>query len=237
MQRNLSIASEFTASREGLYQCLRADPGNWTFGICGQGILVGTMRGISAPLMGRWVGDPHLVTAQMMKGVTSLDFQAIYSAMFWRALNAGALPDGVDLMLADFGFNSGVSRAAKQMQQIVGLTGGAVDGDIGEDTLFAIETALKRPDVAAPFIAGDDARLLQHDLGVTQDGVIGPETLRQARTLGQGARVLIYAIASRQAAAYRSFRDFPTFGQGWIARLTARRAAALKLLDGEPTAT
>jgi len=234
MQRNLSIASEFTASREGRYQCSPADPGNWTFGVVGQGMLVGTMCGISAPLMGQWLRDPRLVTAPMMKGLTEADFRAVFSAMFWRALNADALPSGVDLILSDFAFNSGVSRAAKQFQQILGLKDRDVDGDIGVETMEALTDALMHPEGMVGFISADYRERLQHDLGVTEDGVIGPKTLKAIKMQYDGIRVLIYALASRQGAAYRSFRDFPQFGNGWIARLDARLAAALKLLDGAP---
>ena len=81
MQTNFLTITEFTLGEEGLYQCLRADGGNWTGGLVGHGMLVGTMRGISAPTMVRWMGgSPTAVTARVMQSIDVPTFRAIARA-------------------------------------------------------------------------------------------------------------------------------------------------------------
>lgn len=228
MDSNFEISSEFTASREGLYQCLHADPGNWTHGAVGQGNLVGTMRGISAPVMVRWLGSADMVTANVMKNITQEQFGAIARALYWRAINGDRLPSGLDLVLFDFAFNSGVARACKQLQRVLCLEAGQIDGDVGEQTLAAIEAVAT--ETLTLGLSDRYRRQLQTDLGVAQDGVIGPRTLKEIQAQKARIRVLIYACASQQELAYRSFRQFSQFGRGWLGRLDQRVQAGLSLL-------
>ncbi|MBF0858815.1 hypothetical protein HKD24_06255 [Gluconobacter sp. LMG 31484] len=228
MQTNFDIAAQFTSSREGLYQNNRFDAGNWTSGVMGQGNLVGTMRGISAPVMVRWLGDASMVTTAVMQAITEDDFTAIARALYWRAVNGDQLPSGVDLLLFDFAFNSGVARASKQLQRVLCLDAPQIDGDIGEDTLEAL---LHVPANTMAWALNDRfRRRLQDDVGVASDGTIGPVTLQAVQAQAARLRVLIYAVASQQEAAYRSFRGFAQYGGGWLARLNARVDAAIRLL-------
>jgi len=233
MQTNFDIAAQFTSSREGRYQCIRTDAGNWTLGQIGQGNLVGTMRGISAPVMVQWLGNPAMVTSSVMKSIGDDTFKAISRALFWRAINGDQLPAGLDLLLFDFAFNSGVARAAKQLQRILRLE--QIDGDIGEDTLEAV---LHAP-VSDILLAVSDTyvRRLQDDLGVTSDGIVGPGTLKAIKAQDARLRALIYACASQQEAAYRSFKGFTQFGRGWLGRLDQRVEAAVLLLTSVPALT
>ncbi|GAB6968451.1 hypothetical protein JCM25156A_24890 [Komagataeibacter kakiaceti JCM 25156] len=67
MQTNFLTVTSFTLDEEGLYQCRRDDAGNWTGGVVGHGHLVGTMRGISALTMVRWMGgNPSSITNKVM---------------------------------------------------------------------------------------------------------------------------------------------------------------------------
>jgi lysozyme family protein len=77
------------------------------------------------------------------------------------------------------------------------------------------------------------ARLLQRALGFTGeevDGCVGPETLAAAEQCD--ARSVVDDLAQRQAAFYRSLPDFPTFGDGWLARTRERQSAALAMIGG-----
>jgi uncharacterized protein (TIGR02594 family) len=56
----------------------------------------------------------------------------IYRTKYWDVLQCDHLPAGVDYAVFDYGVNSGVSRAAKVLQQIIGA---AIDGEIGVETI------------------------------------------------------------------------------------------------------
>ncbi len=60
---------------------------------------------------------------------------AIYKALYWNLLKADELPSGVDFTTFDFGVNSGIGRAAKFLQRVVGVPD---DGQIGSQTLAAV---------------------------------------------------------------------------------------------------
>ncbi len=79
------------------------------------------------------------------------------------------------------------------------------------------------------------AKMLQGLLGVTADGDIGSLTLAAISGREQGGTLpaLIDAFADGQRAHYRKLRNFPTFGDGWLARVDWRLHAALALARGE----
>ncbi len=58
----------------------------------------------------------------------------IYRTKYWDALRCDDLPAGVDYAVLDYGINSGIARAAKVLQRLVGV---AIDGKIGPATLIA----------------------------------------------------------------------------------------------------
>lgn len=226
MRSNLTPSLNFTMSAEGDYQCNRADGGNWSGGRVGRGNLAGTKYGISAALMALVMGSVSAVTPAIMRRVTAEQARDIATDRFWQVMQCSDLPAGVDLMLFDAGFNSGMECAVKQLQRIVGIA--TPDGIMGPDTLFKLEHST--PAGMAPFISTDYAEQLQHYLGVSPDGAIGPLTLKAAVEQQAHNAMLIYALASQQEAAYRSFKKFPVFGGGWLNRLEARVAAAHQLL-------
>lgn len=63
---------------------------------------------------------------------------AIYKANYWDKLDCDNLPAGVDYAVFDYGVNSGIGRAAKAFQELVGMTAG---GAIGPQTLMAVGQA------------------------------------------------------------------------------------------------
>jgi lysozyme family protein len=63
------------------------------------------------------------------------DAKLIYRARYWAVLRCDELPAGLDYAVFDYGVNSGVSRAAKVLQRIVGVDDDAV---IGPVTLAAV---------------------------------------------------------------------------------------------------
>ncbi|GAN97159.1 hypothetical protein Geu3261_0144_031 [Komagataeibacter europaeus NBRC 3261] len=150
MQTNFLPITDFTQEQEGLYQCLRSDGGNWTGGAVGHGMLVGTMRGISAPTMVRWMGgNPAAVTCKVMQSIDVPTARAISRAFYWRPLNCDLLSAGIDAMTFDFGFNVGIRVAACQLQTVVGLKGEDVDGDIGPRTVSAVMDAIATSSISS----------------------------------------------------------------------------------------
>lgn len=67
-----------------------------------------------------------------MEHIDSEVIHDIYKALYWDKVRGDNLPAGVDLMLADFAVNSGVSRASKMLQKVINVD---QDGIIGTQTL------------------------------------------------------------------------------------------------------
>ncbi|MDN7351780.1 glycosyl hydrolase 108 family protein [Acetobacter senegalensis] len=209
-------------SAEGGYQCNKADDGNWSGGRVGRGNLAGTKYGISAALMALVMGSVASVTQSTMQRLKMAQAREIATERFWQVMRCDDLPAGVDVMLFDFGFNSTPERAVKHLQRAVNIK--APDGIMGPETLHSVENVSVYR--IAPLISRDYAEQFQAWLGVSPDGQIGPLTLRAAREQQAHDVMLVYALASQQEAAYRSFKNFPIFGDGWLNRLEARVAIA-----------
>ena len=75
------------------------------------------------------------VTEIEMRKLTPSDVKTFYKVMYWDKLRGDQLPSGVDYAAFDLAVNSGVSRAARYLQQIAGVT---QDGVIGPKSLEAI---------------------------------------------------------------------------------------------------
>ena len=71
------------------------------------------------------------------------------------------------------------------------------------------------------------ARLLQRSIGVADDGVVGPITLRQVNALTP--RLTVIELTARRILWYAKLSTFPTFGTGWTRRACHAEAAALLL--------
>ena len=69
-------------------------------------------------------------------------------------------------------------------------------------------------------------------IGVTVDGVVGPETALAAK--GTDRAGLIRALHDLHEQHYRGLNDFPVFGAGWLARLTRCTARAIDLAASIP---
>lgn len=218
MDTNLSRCLAFTEKFEGRYQASRHDNGNWTGGNIGSGLLVGTMRGISAPIMQRWMdetGDDRQLTSAIMRTMPESIFSDIAKRFFWNPFGCAEMASGIDLMVFDFGFNTGENglRCCYLGQQPSGM----LDAHLSSLTIAQI----------APYLTGDQAVEFQDLLNVKTDGIIGPETQAAASAAGMRDGMLIFALASRQRHYYRQLSSFRRFGRGWLARTEARMNAAL----------
>lgn len=118
---------KYVLASEGGYVNHPRDPGKAT----NMGITIGTLRA--------WRGRP--VTNADVRNLSQEEALQIYKAQYWDTVRADQLPLGLDYLTFDYGVNSGPARAIKDLQRTVGAT---ADGVIGQKTLEAIATAIRR---------------------------------------------------------------------------------------------
>lgn len=125
---NLRACLNFMLPHEGGYTNDRRDPGNWTGGKVGKGVLKGTKYGIAANTY------PDLD----IKNLTILDAEAIYRREYWNVIMGESLPFGVDLATFDPAVNSGPGRALRWLQSAIGAK---ADGKAGAETILKASKA------------------------------------------------------------------------------------------------
>lgn len=101
------------------------DPGNWTGGKIGKGLLKGTKYGISAAA---YPGED-------IKNMTLPRAKDIYLRDYWGKAGCDLVPAAVKFSLFDMAVNSGVRKAIRTLQVTVGVD---ADGVIGPITMQAI---------------------------------------------------------------------------------------------------
>lgn len=121
---------------EGGYTNDRRDPGNWTGGKIGVGILKGTKFGIAANTF------PHLD----IRNLTADQARKIYKDLYWDKVKGDELPAGIDWAVFDYAINSGPFRAIVGLQRALGV---ADDGKLGPVALEAIRKTNPRKIVNA----------------------------------------------------------------------------------------
>jgi lysozyme family protein len=92
-----------------------------------------TMKGVTLANFRHYVQAN--ATKDDLRHITDAQLATVYKRFYWDAVNASALPDGVDYAVFDFAVNSGPGRAAKYLQMTVGVP---QDGQIGPATLQAV---------------------------------------------------------------------------------------------------
>ncbi|NDB68403.1 MAG: hypothetical protein EB015_10455 [Methylocystaceae bacterium] len=92
-----------------------------------------TNKGITQAVYDSWQKSQNLPT-QSVRNISDATVAAIYKQQYWDRIRGDDLPSGVDFAVFDYAVNSGVSRAAKTLQNIVGVT---PDGQIGPATIQA----------------------------------------------------------------------------------------------------
>ena len=95
-----------------------------------------TAFGITQDTYNAWRKKQNLPAADVFT-ISQTDVAAIYRQEYWDRISGDSLPAGVDFAVFDFAVNSGVSRAAKMLQSVVGVT---QDGVIGPATIQATKT-------------------------------------------------------------------------------------------------
>jgi hypothetical protein len=95
-----------------------------------------TNFGITRRTLETYLG--HAVSVDDVRNMSSSTAIAIYRANYWNQMRCGDLPAGVDLMVFDYGVNSGPATAIKALQGLVRAT---PDGAMGPLTLRAVANA------------------------------------------------------------------------------------------------
>lgn len=123
MRSNYDESYKFTAQFEGGWVNHKDDPGG------------PTMRGVTQRVYDayrrRKGQEPFTV-----RKISTPEVEEIYRKEYWNRAHCDELPIGVDFAVYDFAVNSGVSRAVKYLQ---GIVGAKRDGVIGIMTLDAIK--------------------------------------------------------------------------------------------------
>lgn len=112
-------------SHEGGFTRDRLDPGNWTGGKVGAGLLKGTKFGIAANTY------PQLD----IESLTREQAIEIYRGDFWNSVKANTLPPAFSYQLLDAAVNHGIGNASRMLQSAARV---APDGAIGPVTLKAV---------------------------------------------------------------------------------------------------
>ena len=121
MNRNWDKCFDLVIVNEGGYVDNPADPGgatNW---------------GCTKAVWEQYIG--HEVSKEDIRNLTKEDVKPLYKRNYWDAIHGDALPSGLDYCLFDCAINSGVGRATKFIQEIVGVF---ADGAIGNNIVTAI---------------------------------------------------------------------------------------------------
>jgi lysozyme family protein len=95
-----------------------------------------TNKGITQAVYDSWRKSANQPT-QSVRYINDTEVAAIYRNEYWDRISGDDLPSGLDFAVFDFAVNSGVARAAKTLQGIVGVT---QDGQIGPATIQAAKT-------------------------------------------------------------------------------------------------
>ena len=139
MKTNFAKCLAFTLKYEGGYVNHPADPGG------------ATNKGVTQAVYDKYRKRANL-TARSVKLITNAELEEIYRKQYWAPVKGDELDPGLDLVVFDYGVNSGPSKAVRDLQRILGV---AVDGVIGVNTL----TALDQVDNVATINKLCDARL------------------------------------------------------------------------------
>jgi lysozyme family protein len=121
MNSNFEASLAHVLQSEGGFVDNPADPGGMT------------NLGCTKAVWEEFVGHP--VSEADMRGLTPDDVAPLYKRKYWDKVSGDDLPAGLDYAVFDAAINSGPGRAAKWLQEAVGVT---ADGAIGSGTLAAV---------------------------------------------------------------------------------------------------
>ena len=115
MKANFEKALAYVLEHEGGWVHHKLDPG----GATNKGVTQAVYDGYRK-MRGRGV--------QSVKFISEEEVRAIYKFQYWDRVQGDLLPTGVDYAVFDFAVNSGVGRASKYLQAVVGVAQDAARG-------------------------------------------------------------------------------------------------------------
>ena len=124
MNSNFEKCLEMLLVHEGGYVNHPSDPGGET------------NLGVTRKVWEEWVGHP--VNEKEMRNLTPTMVAPLYKRKYWDACRADDLISGLDYCVFDVAVNSGVGRAVKLLQSVVGAT---PDGGYGSITAALVKKA------------------------------------------------------------------------------------------------
>jgi lysozyme family protein len=116
LKENFHKCLEKVLEHEGGYVDHPEDPGGRT------------NMGITQAVYEKYLKRP--VAEQEMKDMSINDVRIIYRTLYWDSVKGDDLPAGVDFSVFDWAVNSGVSRASKALQKIIGVKDDGIIGPI-----------------------------------------------------------------------------------------------------------
>lgn len=129
MNSNFEKCLEMLLVHEGGYVNHPSDPGGET------------NLGVTKKVWEEWVGHP--VNEKEMRNLTPTMVAPLYKRKYWDACRADELVSGLDYCVFDVSVNSGVGRAVKLLQSVVGAT---PDGGYGSITAALVKKAEEDPE-------------------------------------------------------------------------------------------
>jgi lysozyme family protein len=131
MNDAMDAAFGFTKLEEGGYTDDPRDSGNWTSGIIGKGVLIGSNMGVGAPCLVAYNARHELglaITAETMRELKPELYEAIAVNEYWDVMPCDQIPDAIALMVFDYGWNRGCGNSTHELQEALGVT---ADGHYG----------------------------------------------------------------------------------------------------------
>lgn len=125
MRENMEISMRWMLGWEGGFVNHPKDPGG------------ATNKGVTQRVYDNYRSRKSLAR-QSVKLISKDEVSEIYVLQYWIPARCDDLPTGLDYAVFDFAVNSGVSRAAKELQRLVGAR---MDGIIGDQTLSLVAKA------------------------------------------------------------------------------------------------
>lgn len=117
---NFLIAYPLTAKHEAGYTADPRDSGNWTSGVVGQGSLIGTKYGLSAPLLCKLLGGHATVAG--MRDLTIETAQKAFKTYYWDVMKGDEInSQAIANSMYDKGIVGGIVESIKLMQETLSV--------------------------------------------------------------------------------------------------------------------